>query len=135
MASSNSEVGSVIAQLHSQTKEVKEAFDQAFAELEQQKAENDKRYQEQLEQLKEERRKWDEEKATMEKIAASASSIVELNVGGENMSTSRATLTLVDGSSLATMFSGKWEDKLRKDAAGRIFLDHDPVVSKKFACS
>ena len=134
MASSNSKLGSLIVQLHNRTNEAKEAFDQALAELERQKAENEKQYQEQLEQLKEERRKWDEEKATMEKLAASASPIVNLNVGGEKMSTSRATLTLVEGSLLATMFSGKWEDKLMKDANGCIFLDYDPVVSRNFAC-
>ncbi len=71
----------------------------------------------------------------MNKSAASANPIVNLNVGGEKMSTSRATLTVVKESSLATMFSGKSEDELEKDADGCIFLDHDPVVSRNFECS
>jgi septum formation inhibitor MinC len=130
MESSKSKFGSLITQLHNKTNEAKEAFDHALVELERQKAENEKQYKEQLEQLKEERRKWDEEKVIIEKLAASASPIVNLNVGGEKMSTSRATLTIAEGSLLATMFSGKWEDKLMKDTNGCIFLDYDPVVSK-----
>ena len=65
----------------------------------------------------------------IEKRIASASPIINLNVGGEKMSTSRATLTLIEGTLLATMFSGKWEDKLMKDADSYIFLDYDPNVS------
>jgi hypothetical protein len=128
MESSNSKRESLITQLHSRTNETKEAFARALAELE-------KQYQEQLEQLEEERRKWDEEKSIIEKLVASASPIVHLNVGGEDMSTSRTTLTLVDGSLLATMFSGKWDGTLIKDADGRIFLDYNPAVSINFACS
>jgi len=135
MASINSKLGNLILQLNNRMNEAKEAFDQALTKLEWQKAKDDKRYQEQLEQLKEERRKWDEEKAIMDKLVASASPILNLNVGGEKISTSRATLTLAEGSLLATMFSGKWEDKLMKDANGCIFLDYDPVVSINFACS
>jgi hypothetical protein len=130
MESSYSKLGSLILQLQNRTNETKEAFDQALAELERQKIENEKFHQEQVKQLKEERRKWDEEKATMEKLAATATPIVNLNVGGEKMSTSRATLTLVDGSLLATMFSGKWEDKLMKDTNGCVFLDYDSIVSR-----
>ncbi|CAF2939370.1 unnamed protein product [Rotaria sp. Silwood2] len=93
-------------------------------------ADSERQYQEKFKQLMEERRKWDEEKATIEKIAASASPIVKLNVGGEAMTTSRATLTLDEGSLLATMFSGKWDNKLMKDTDGCIFLDYDPVLFK-----
>lgn len=130
MTSSNSKLESLIEQIHNRTNEAKEAFDQALIEFQQQKVENEKQYQKQLEQLKQERQKWDEEKAIMEKLVASATPIVNLNVGGEKMSTLRTTLTVVEGSLLATMFSGKWEDKLTKDANGCIFLDYDPVVSK-----
>jgi predicted RNase H-like nuclease (RuvC/YqgF family) len=134
MESSNPKLGSLIEQLHNRTNKLKETCDQALVELERQKAENEKRYQEQLEQIKEARRKWDEEKAIMEKLAPSTNSIVNLNVGGEKMETSKATLTLIEGSLLAIMFSGKWEDKLIKDKNGCIFLDYDPVVSRNFAC-
>jgi Sec-independent protein translocase protein TatA len=135
MSSLNSKLGSLIAQLRNRTNEVQEAFDQTLVEFERQKAEHEERYQEQLEQLKQERREWAEEKANMEQLVASASPVVDLNVGGEKMSTSRATLTLAEGSLLATMFSGKWEDKLMKDANGCIFLDYDPVVSRDFTYS
>jgi hypothetical protein len=138
MESTNAKLGSLIMQLHNRTNEAKEAFDQALVEFERQQrqqADNEKLYQEQLKQLKEERRKWDEEKVAMEKLAASASPIVNLNVGGEKISTSRATLIIAEGSLLATMFSGKWEDKLMKDANGSVFLDYDPVVSRNFVCS
>lgn len=131
MESSNTKLENLILQLHNRTNEVKETFDQALAELERQKTENEKEYNAKLEQLNEERRKWTEEKMTMEELAASASPIVNLNVGGEIITTLRATLTLAEGSLLATMFSGKWEDKLMKDANGHIFLDYDPVVSRK----
>ena len=134
MASTNSKLANLVLQLHNRTNETKEAFDQALAELELQKAEYEKQYQQQLEQLKGERQKWDEG-GTMEKFLGSASPIVHLNVGGEKMSTSRATLTLVEGSLLATMFSGRWDDRLMKDTNGCIFLDYDPAVSAKFSFS
>ncbi|CAM4952886.1 unnamed protein product [Rotaria socialis] len=130
MDSSNSKLTNLIAELHNRTNEAKATFDQAIAELERQKAENEKIFKEKKEQLANERRKWDEEKAIVEKLAASAGPIVNLNVGGETISTSRATLILIEGSLLATMFSGKWEEKLIKDANGSIFLDYDPVLFK-----
>jgi len=132
MDSSNSKLGSLIVQLNNRIDGLKETFDQILDELERQKVENEKQYQNQLEQLKEERRKWDEEKAIMGKLPPSTSPIVNLNVGGEKMSTSRATLVLIEGSLLATMFSGKCEDNLMKDKTGCIFLDYDPAVSRNF---
>ena len=131
----HSRLGNLILQLHNRTNETKEAFDQALVELEQQKVENEKRNQEQLKQLKEERQEWEEEKVIMEELIALASPIVNLNVGGEKMSTARATLTLVEESLLATMFSGKWDEKLMKDANGCIFLDYDPAVSRPHVLS
>lgn len=129
MASSNSKLGSLIAQLNSRNNETKEAFRQALVEFEQEKSMNEKQYQEKLEQLTRERQKLNEEKAVMETFIASASSIVDLNVGGEKISTLRTTLTIIEGSLLAIMFLGNWEDKLIKDANGYIFLDYDPAVS------
>lgn len=129
MASSNSQMESSFAQLTNLINETKASFDQIFAELQRQRIENEKSYQKQLQDLKKERQTWDEEKLSIEKRIASASPIINLNVGGEKMSTSRATLTLIEGTLLATMFSGKWEDKLMKDADSYIFLDYDPNVS------
>lgn len=58
---------------------------------------------------------------------AHGSEILELNVGGTPMSTTRATLrTAGEGSMLAAMFSGNWDRGHKRDAEGRIFLDFDP---------
>lgn len=123
----NTKLTNLLLQLHNRTNETKEIFDRALVELEQQKAENDKQSRE----LEDERHKWNEERAIMERLVASASPIVNLNVGGEKMSTTRATLTCVEGSLLATMFSGRWDGKLIKDPNGCVFLDYDPTVSRK----
>ncbi|CAF0913653.1 unnamed protein product [Didymodactylos carnosus] len=56
--------------------------------------------------------------------------IIYLNVGGEKIVTSRGTLTLVPGTLLSKMFSGKWEDKIMKDKDGYIFLDYSPALFK-----
>ncbi|CAF1507304.1 unnamed protein product [Adineta ricciae] len=117
-------------QLHNRTDAAKLSFDEAVEELERQRAENDRRYQAKRDQLREERRLWDEEKAALEKLVATASPIVNLNVGGEKISTSRRTLTQPEGSLLAAMFSGKLDHKLTKDPAGCIFLDYDPFLFK-----
>lgn len=125
MSMPNGKLANLITQLHTRTNETKEVFDRALIELEQAKADLDR----QVKQLKEERRKWDEEQNIINALLASANPIVHLNVGGEKMSTTRATLTLIEGSLLAKMFSGKWDVKLPKDANGHIFLDYDPTVS------
>ncbi|CAF1365184.1 unnamed protein product [Adineta steineri] len=119
-----------MVQLHNRTDVAKLAFDEAVAELDRQKAENDRRYQIKYEKLREERRQWDEEQAAMERLVATASSIVHLNVGGERISTTRSTLTAAEGSLLAAMFSGRMDHKLSKDTSGCIFLDYDPVLFK-----
>jgi hypothetical protein len=67
----------------------------------------------------------------MDNSPAQADQIVELNVGGENMTTYRSTLCASQGSMLAAMFSGRWEEKLQKDKDGRYFLDHDPYCMRK----
>ncbi len=72
----------------------------------------------------------EKEMLLMKKFAAFTTSIVHLNVGGKKMSTSRATLTLVEGTLLSTMFSGQSDDKLIKDVDGAYFFDYDPVVSE-----
>jgi len=138
MASSNlnrRNVKSIIKELNNETNEMNEASDDALAELKPQIGGNEKQDQKQLKQLMETRRKSEEENVIIEKSPPSASPIIHLNVGGEKMSTSRATLTLIEGTSLATMFSGKSDDKLMKDADGYIFLDYDPAVSRNFECS
>jgi hypothetical protein len=52
--------------------------------------------------------------------------IINLNIGGQKMTTKRSTLCQVEGSLLASMFSGRWEDGLERDQDGAVFLDFNP---------
>ena len=49
-------------------------------------------------------------------------------VGGKVYTVKRETLCVCRGSFLAELFSGRWDPKLQKDAAGHFFLDVDPDV-------
>ena len=51
------------------------------------------------------------------------SDVLTLNVGGTCISVLRRTLTCVEGSMLATRFSGRWDDSLEKDKEGNFFID------------
>jgi len=51
------------------------------------------------------------------------SDVIPLNVGGTCISVLRRTLTQIEGSMLATKFSGRWDDSLEKDKDGRFFID------------
>jgi len=57
--------------------------------------------------------------------------VVDLNAGGHLHSVSRGTLCLAEGSLLAALFSGRWEDSLQRDQQGRPFLDVDPHAFEK----
>jgi hypothetical protein len=67
-----------------------------------------------------------EEKLRMKAIEVSDDDMINLNVGGKKMTTKRSTLCQVEGSLLASMFSGRWEDSLARDEDGRIFFDFNP---------
>ncbi len=54
--------------------------------------------------------------------------VVQLNVGGEIMITTRETLTSIPKSILYLMFNGQWESKLPRDRNGNIFLDFNPIL-------
>ena len=49
--------------------------------------------------------------------------VLRLNVGGRSLQVLRSTLTSVDNSLLAALFSGRYDRSLRKDASGCIFVD------------
>lgn len=49
--------------------------------------------------------------------------VVRLNVSGTRMEVLRRTLCSVEGSMLASRFSGRWDDNLEKDAEGNFFID------------
>ena len=66
------------------------------------------------------------EKQRMEAIEVSDDDIIHLNVGGQRFTTTRATLCQVEGSLLATMISGRWEDRVKRDKDGVVFFDFNP---------
>jgi hypothetical protein len=50
--------------------------------------------------------------------------VLHLNIGGsKQIAVLRSTLTFVEGSMLATRFSGRWDDSLEKDRDGNFFID------------
>ena len=62
----------------------------------------------------------------MQAVEVSDDDIVHLNVGGQKFTTTRATLCQVEGSLLATMFNGRWEDRVKRDKDGVVFFDFNP---------
>ena len=54
--------------------------------------------------------------------------VMHLNVGGQRMDVLRRTLTMVEGSMLASRFSGRWDDNLEKDRDGNFFIDQNPKL-------
>ena len=52
--------------------------------------------------------------------------IIQLNVGGQKFTTTRSTLRQINGSLLATMFSGSMERSLKHDQDGAVVLDFNP---------
>ena len=65
-------------------------------------------------------------KQRMQAVEVSDEDIVHLNVGGQKFTTTRATLCQVEGSFLATMFNGRWEDRVKRDKDGVVFFDFNP---------
>jgi hypothetical protein len=53
----------------------------------------------------------------------SPTDVLELNVGGTLCTALRRTLCQMEGSMLASRFSGRWDESLEKDAAGRFVID------------
>ena len=66
------------------------------------------------------------EKEKMSAISVRDDDIIHLNVGGQKFTTTRSTLCQVEGSLLASMFSGRWEDSVVRDQDGAVFFDFDP---------
>lgn len=80
------------------------------------------------EQVASEREKLQRESAMLEAshVKVADGDLIDLNVGGRLLTTTRRTLCLVTDSLLATMFSGRWADGVTRDGTGRFFLDLDP---------
>lgn len=53
----------------------------------------------------------------------SSSDVIPLNISGHITATLRRTLTMLEGSMLASRFSGRWDDSLEKDREGNFFVD------------
>ena len=69
---------------------------------------------------------FNQEKEKMKGLDVSDDDIIRLNVGGQKFTTTRSTLYQVEGSLLATMFSGRWEDAVKRDEDGAVFFDFNP---------
>ena len=76
--------------------------------------------------LKAEVEAFNEEKQKMKAFDVSDDDIIHLNIGGQKFTTTRSTLYQVEGSLLATMFSGRWEDGVKRDRDGAVFFDFNP---------
>jgi hypothetical protein len=85
---------------------------------------------------------YDAEKQRMNVGEVPNDDIIYLNVGGQKLITKRSTLCQVEGSFLASMFSGRWEDPHKRDEDGAVFFDYNPqffvailnyLRAKKFA--
>eukprot|EP00743_Colponemidia_sp_Colp-15_P005695 GILK01006123.1.p1 GENE.GILK01006123.1~~GILK01006123.1.p1 ORF type:complete len:342 (+),score=37.32 GILK01006123.1:16-1041(+) len=76
--------------------------------------------------LQERRQALDDEIASMQKLPARQNDVVSVNCGGKKLMVKRSTLCTVEGSVLASMFSGRWEDSLEKDVKGNVFFDFNP---------
>ncbi len=53
--------------------------------------------------------------------------VIELNIGGQKMTTLRSTLTVLPNSKLARMFSKTNAKKLSMDKQGAVFFDYNPL--------
>uniref|UniRef100_A0A7S4PT73 BTB domain-containing protein n=1 Tax=Alexandrium monilatum TaxID=311494 RepID=A0A7S4PT73_9DINO len=92
----------------------------------------------QLAEVEAAQRKLDEKKQHLEEmeqrifaVADNGDDLIELNVGGQHMSTTRKVLCSAEGSLLHGMFSGNFDSGHKRDKDGRIFLDVDPDLFKK----
>ena len=51
--------------------------------------------------------------------------IIEINAGGKIISALRSTLTLAPDTMFSSKFSGRWEERMKRDNNGRVFIDED----------
>ena len=66
------------------------------------------------------------EKQKIEAVNVNDDDLIDLNVGGTKLTTTRSTLCQVQDSLLASMFSGRWEDNIKRDKDGAVFFDFNP---------
>jgi preprotein translocase subunit YajC len=83
--------------------------------------------------LKDETEKLQKEKDIMNSVGAATINssndgdiIIEINAGGKIIEALRSTLTLVAPDTMFSyMFSGRWEESLKRDRNGRVFIDEN----------
>jgi hypothetical protein len=64
----------------------------------------------------------------MEKYGSLSDDIIDLNIGGQKMTTLRSTLTAIPNSKLASMFSkNNTKNTLLTDKQGAVFFDYNPI--------
>ena len=105
-------------------------LEQRFTDLKSALQNESLRMKSQRQDLESREKRLTDEKTKMMQIDNKSDDVISLNVGGESMTCLRSTLCQIDGSLLATMFSGRWEDRLTKDKDGNVFLDYDPECFK-----
>ena len=66
------------------------------------------------------------EKLRTEAVNVNDDNLNDLNVGGAKLTTTRSTLCQVQDSLLASMFSGRWGDNIKRDKDGAVFFDFNP---------
>lgn len=79
-----------------------------------------------LNNVREDRESLAAEVAQMSSADVADGDILELNIAGKYMSTTRETLTQAEDSLLAKMFGPRWAGRQKLDNQGRIFLNYDP---------
>jgi hypothetical protein len=83
-------------------------------------------FKEQEEPLDERERELKRLKVTLEQDfpgAGKPDDVLHLDVGGTHISVLRRTLTQVEGSMLASKFSGRWDESIEKSSEDRFFID------------
>ena len=109
--------------IHGTTTTTQSAYEKAIAEI----LKEENVVKKAQEQLRNDQAKFEKEKNEMQRSAENTD-VIQLNVGGDIMSTTRETLTRVPNSLLSVMFNGRWEQKLQIDQDNHIFFDYNPIV-------
>ena len=78
------------------------------------------------EQLKIDRKNLSNEKQLTRSIQKT--DVIQLNVGGEIMFTTRETLTSIPKSLFSILFNGQWEQHLQRDKDDNFLVDFNPIL-------
>jgi hypothetical protein len=73
--------------------------------------------------MEQDKRDWEEEKESIARTYHFADSEIDLNIGGQNFTTTLTTLTRFPDTMIGAMFSGRHD--LKKNRSGAFFIDRD----------